>query len=230
MKRKEVTALKDRLLEVKKEEIVRVAGERFFEKGYTQTSMEEIAATLSIGKPSIYAQFPSKADLLAEVCNRTTAYAAALAKEAVSAESSPSERLRYIVQALCLRVIEGRFNLAVLFRETKHLPPKAVKKLAANFHDFNRSLDALLREGVDKGEFSVSDPGVVTHAISGMATWIYAWYRQDGSLSPQEISQKMADLALMMVDPGRRPTHVDSQRDELSRGVNCLASLGKPES
>lgn len=194
-------ALRDKLLEAKKDEIIRVVGDMFFEKGYTQTSMDEIASRLEIGKPTIYACFPSKTDLLAEVCNRTTAYAAALAQEAVSGSAAPSERLRYIVYELCMRVIEGRLHLAVLFRENKHLPPRAVKKLAANFHTFNESLGTLLREGMEKGEFAVGDPGIVTHAISGMSTWIYAWYRPDGSMSPQQISSQMADLALAMVTP-----------------------------
>jgi AcrR family transcriptional regulator len=59
-----VAQLRDRLVEVKREEIMRVAGELFFAKGFTQTSMEEIATRLSIGKPQIYACFPSKTALM----------------------------------------------------------------------------------------------------------------------------------------------------------------------
>ncbi|MCD6674545.1 MAG: TetR/AcrR family transcriptional regulator [Burkholderiaceae bacterium] len=194
--------LRDRLLVAKREEILRVVAEMFYENGYTQTSMDDIAARLGIGKPSIYALFESKAELLAEVCNRTTEYAASVAHEAATRGGLPSERLRYIVEQLCLRVIDGRRHLSVLFRDHKHLPAGAVKKLAGNFHAFNRSLGALLREGVEAGEFAVQDPVVVTHAISGMGTWIYAWYRPEGDLSAEDISVQMADLALKMVARG----------------------------
>jgi len=200
--KKAAPTLRDRLLVVKREEILRVAAEMFYEDGYARTSMDDIAARLGIGKPSIYALFESKTELLSEICNRTTQYAAAIAGEAAVWGGAPSARLRHIVEQLCLRVIEGRRHLSVLFRDYKHLPPEAVGKLAENFHAFNRSLGALLREGVEAGEFTVQDPAVVTHAISGMGTWIYAWYRPEGTLSPEEISSQMADLALRMVKLG----------------------------
>lgn len=200
--KKAAPTLRDRLLEVKREEILRVAAEMFYENGFVRTSMDDIAAHLRIGKPSIYALFDGKTGLLSEVCNRTTHYAAAIACEAAARDGTPSARLRHIVEQLCLRVIEGRRHLSVLFRDYKHLPPEAVGTLAENFHAFNRSLGALLREGVETGEFTLQDPVVVTHAISGMGTWIYAWYRPDGRLSPEEISSQMADLALGMVKSG----------------------------
>jgi hypothetical protein len=64
---------------------------------------------------------------------------------------------------------------------------------------FNRSIEVLLQDGVRTGEFVVENESVVTHAISGMATWIFTWYRPDGPLSPNEIAQQMANLVLRMV-------------------------------
>lgn len=199
--------LRDKLIAAKREEILRVVAEMFYENGYTQTSMDDIAARLGVGKPSIYALFESKADLLAEICNRTTEYAATIAQDAAARGGRPSARLRHIVEQLCLRVIEGRLHLSVLFRDHKHLPPVAVEKLAGNFHAFNRSLSALLKEGVEAGEFKVGNPLVVTHAISGMGTWIYAWYRPEGTLRAEEISAQMADLALRMVSSSAEEDH-----------------------
>ncbi len=191
--------LKDKLLELKKDEIVKAAGELFFTKGYTQTSMDEIATRLAVGKPFIYSCFSSKSALLAEVCNRTTALVAGMAHDAVNELDTPSVRLEHIVRQLCLRAIEGRFQLAVLFREVKNLPDEAVEQLANNFHLFNQLLNKLLEQGVACGEFDVVDPGVVTHAISGMTTWIYAWFKPDGPLSADEVSNRMVELAMRMV-------------------------------
>lgn len=195
----QATQLKDRLQEVKREEILRVAGELFFSKGFSQTSMEEIATLLAIGKPQIYACFPSKTALLAAVCNRTTMLAANVAAEAASSQGTPPDRVALVVRQLTRRVIEGRMNLAVLFREVKHLPPEAIKELASNFHLFNRSFESLLHEGVESGDFVVEHPAVVTHAVSGMVTWIYSWFHPDGPLSSEEVTEDMVNLALRMV-------------------------------
>lgn len=191
--------LRERLLEVKREEILRVAGELFASKGFTQTSVEEIAASLGIGKPQIYACYPSKTALLAEVCNHTTMLAAKVAAEAARSEGTPVDRVTHVVRELIRSVIEGRMNLAVLFREVKHLPQEAIDELAHNFHLFNRSFESLLQEGVACGEFEVREPAVVTHAVSGMATWTYSWFKDDGPLSAEQVTEEMVRLALKMV-------------------------------
>lgn len=192
--------LRDKVLELKREEIIRVAGELFYSRGFTDASLDDIASQLAIGKPQIYTFFKSKAALLAEVCTRTSNLAAELAAESLRTKGSPTVRVSRIVRDLCLRVIEGRTSMAVLFREVKHLPPEAIAELAANFHSFNRCLGDLLKEGAATGEFSISDASVLTLAISGMTTWIYSWYRPDGDRAPEEIADQMASLALRMVD------------------------------
>jgi AcrR family transcriptional regulator len=197
--------LRDKVLELKREEILRVASELFFTKGFTQASIDEIAARLSIGKPQIYACFVSKTALLTEVCTRTAALAAELAAESLRTNGSPTERLSHIVRGLCRCVIEGRMSMAVLFREIKHLPDDAVAELAGNFHLFNKCLGDLLREGAAAGEFSIPDPAVLTLAISGMTTWIYSWYRPEGSHTADEIADQMAFLALRMVGSSPHP-------------------------
>ncbi len=192
-------SLRDKVFDLKKEEILRVAGELFFFKGYTHTSLDDIASELRIGKPLIYACFPSKTALLAEVCTRTTITTAEIAAGNLKKSASPTERLRHTVREVTNRVIEGRINLGVLFREVKHLPPEAVQELSRSFHLFNHSLQQLLEEGVQAGEFSISDEGTVTLAISGMMTWIYSWYRPEGRLNPDQVADQMAQLALRMV-------------------------------
>ncbi len=191
--------LRDSLMELKRSEIVRVASDLFFQKGFTQTSMDEIAAQLGIGKPQVYACFQSKVALLAAVCNLTTLLAAGVAAEAEVAEGTPTERVEYVVRELSRRVIDGRKHLAVLFRETKHLPPTGTAELAQNFHSFNRSFENLVREGLETGEFQVRHPAIVTHAISGMTTWMYSWFNPEGSLPADDVIEEMVQLALAMV-------------------------------
>lgn len=203
-------SLRDKVLVLKREEILRVASELFFLKGFTQASIDDIAANLSIGKPQIYACFSSKTALLTEVCIRTAALAAELAADSLRTRGSPTERLSHMVRGLCMCVIEGRMSMAVLFREIKHLPVEAVSELAENFHLFNKCLGDLLREGSAAGEFSVPDPAVLTLAISGMTTWIYSWYRPEGPQTADEIADQMVFLALRMVGAG--PVHVVPKR------------------
>lgn len=200
---KNTKAIRDEIHDFKRSRILDVASELFYESGYTGTSIDSIAEKLHVTKPFIYYHFKSKADILAGVCGRTTAFVAELAETAASTTGSPRERLRTLVHDMTLRVIEGRVYLAVYFREDKNLPEDAYRELAENRRRFDRALSRLLQAGVDAGEMDMARVSVAAQAITGMTTWLFNWYRPSGPLSPGEMADEMARLALAMVD--RRP-------------------------
>lgn len=192
--------LKSKINDLKRDEIIRVAGNLFYQNGFTKTSVEDIATALSVGKPFIYSFFPSKADLLADVCNRVTSFAADLAVYALNDEGPFTERLDRIVRQLCLRVIEGHLYLAVLFREEKHMPSSAVKQLTRNRHAFKNAVTKLLDDGKKAGEFKFQSSAAITElAITGMITWVFTWYQERGALKPEQIADEMSSLVMDMV-------------------------------
>ncbi len=193
--------LRDEVKDLKRTRILDAASELFFEHGYKGASVDAIAARLRVTKPFIYYHFETKADILAGVCGRTTAFVAQSAETAASRHGSVSERLETLVRDLTIRVIEGRIYLAVYFREEKHLPKAAFRELAKNRKRFDTAVSALLQEGVDSGVFRIANISVATQAITGMTTWIYNWYRPSGALTPDQIATQMVRLIDAMVRP-----------------------------
>lgn len=197
-----IVELKEEMFEFKKGRVLDVASELFFTKGYTRTTLDDIATHLSVTKPFIYQFYANKAELLVEVCLRTTALAAERARIALDDKDTPTDRLRQFVGNLAHEVIVGRMYLAVYFREEKHLPPEAQLKLQDHHRRFNRALRTLLEEGKAKGEFSFDDSVVAMQAITGMSTWIFTWYRPEGRLSEKAVADQLARLALAAVGVG----------------------------
>jgi len=191
--------LKDEVIAYKKERIIDAAGQLFFEKGYALTTLDDIAAALSVRKPFLYQFFAGKLELLSEVCGKTTAYASSIAQSALDGAGSPTVRLSRMVRALALEIIKGRIALAVCFREEKHLPPEGLRRLQDDRRRFIRALRLLLEEGRGKGEFSFPDANATAQAITGMTTWIYIWYRPDGAMQPDELAAETAAMALRLV-------------------------------
>lgn len=192
-------ALKREAQEFKKNRILEVASALFYQKGFTRTTLDEIAAALSVTKPFIYQFYSTKADLLAAVCSRTTALAAERACLAREDTGSPLERLERFVRSLAKEVIEGRVYLAVYFREDKHLPESARLKLRDDHRNFNQALLALLEEGQTSGDFQISNPLVAMQAITGMTTWIFFWFRPEGQLNAATVADEMATFAMRAV-------------------------------
>lgn len=69
--------------------------------------------------------------------------------------------------------------------------------------DFDRKLTALLQDGIEAGEFSISDAHMGALAIGGMVSWMYVWYRPSGRLSPERVAAEMSQLILQMATAKR---------------------------
>lgn len=192
--------LKDQVAELRREQIVRVASELFYSKGYSRTSMDDIASTLAIGKPMIYSYFPSKLALLTTVCNETSHMVASIAESITNAEvQGPAQQMRIIIYQSSLRIMKGSKPLAVLFREVRHLPPSSLDQLKRSDTKFREVMVDILRRGKAAGEFHYeADEQVIAQSISGMVTWLFTWYRDSGPLSTEEVAENMALTVLQM--------------------------------
>lgn len=187
--------------EFKKDLILKVAAENFFKKGYTKTKIDDITSALRVTKPYIYYHFASKLEILEEICGRTSVFAADLAESAVNQMDGRSvvDRLRTFVRNFSLRVIEERMFLSIYFSESNHLPKRTQDRFRNDRRRFHLALSRILTEGRDSGHFSFADLSITEQTVTGMITWIFNWYHDDGKKSAEEVAAMMEQLVLSAV-------------------------------
>src|SRR4029079_19197111 len=71
----------------------------FARRGYTATSMNEVAEACGVNKPSLYHYVRDKHELLAEIAETHIARLLALVDEVDGAELAPEARLRRLIDA-----------------------------------------------------------------------------------------------------------------------------------
>lgn len=190
--------MRDEILAYKRERILQEAVKLFYERGFTGTTLDDIAAALGVTKPFIYTHFKSKVELLAALCLPTIEMSMDAAADAARSPGTPTERLRKLVGDFTRVILQRQANIAVFFREEKHLTEEARAEIATKQKGFDRILSKLLREGVASGDFHIADPGLAALAIGGMISWAYTWHRPNGRLGLEDMCASMADLALQM--------------------------------
>jgi AcrR family transcriptional regulator len=183
----------------KRERILQEAVALFYERGFTGTTLDDIAAELGVTKPFIYSYFRSKTELLAALCMPTIELSLTAVASAAAGPGTPTERLRRAMIDFSKVVLSRQANIAIFFREEKSLDPDALATINAFRKRFDRVLSKLLADGVAAGEFAIEDVSLAALAIGGMISWAYTWHRPGGRLSLDEISERMAELTLRMV-------------------------------
>jgi AcrR family transcriptional regulator len=192
-------AMREEILAYKRERILEEAVKLFYERGFTGTTLDDIAAELGVTKPFIYTHFRSKTELLAALCKPTIELSLGAVTQAASGPGSPTERLYRAIAGFTEVVLSRQANIAIYFREEKNLSPEALGEINGLRKKFDRVLSKLLAEGVAAGEFDVGDVSLTALAIGGMISWAYTWHRPEGRLALEDMCERMASLALQMV-------------------------------
>jgi AcrR family transcriptional regulator len=187
------------VITLKRDRILQEAARLFFERGYLQTSVEAIAERLGATKPFVYYHFQSKAEILVEICEQSNRDVLLAAESAMSAPGSPRDRFEQFLSDFTNVALLQHQHVAIYFREEISLPAQAAERIRQMRKSINMRLTALLNEGVASGEFQIEDTRICALVIAGMSSYAFAWYREDGRLDQQEVTQRIVKMALNLV-------------------------------
>jgi AcrR family transcriptional regulator len=187
-------------------EILRVAAQVLSEKGYYNTSLEEIADRLDLAKASLYHYFDSKESLLTACLGTVAEESISRLTAIASGAGSAPERLRgLIIEQLRIITIEYP-ELARLF--LAHLEwPATVRERISDWHTRHDAIiKGVIEEGVKSGEFGDIDISVVRHNLTGALNFVPFWFHAEGRFSDRDAFEAVADSVLLMFGVGAPPT------------------------
>jgi AcrR family transcriptional regulator len=188
---------------LKRERTIGAAVDLFYEKGYDNTTLDEVAERLGVTKPFIYANFGSKTELLAEICLRGVQAAHEAIDGVLARRLGPTESLRLFASRYVTAILENQKPIAVYTREEKNLDPGDVRRIGEMRRDFFGKMAKLLEQGAASGEFALDDAPMAALGIGGAVTWATFWYRPHGRLSVPEIAESMTTLILGLAGAAR---------------------------
>jgi AcrR family transcriptional regulator len=191
--------MREEISAYKRERILEEAVKLFYERGFSGTTLDDIAGKLGVTKPFIYTHFRSKVELLEAICRPTIEKSLDAIARAAQQTGSASQRLSNGVVDFSKVVLQRQANIAVYFREEKNLSAAGLADINALRKQFDRVLSELLQEGASAGEFIIADIRVAALAIGGMVSWAYTWYQPGGRLTIDEVGTELARFALQMV-------------------------------
>jgi len=192
------------------EDFLRAAERLFAEKGYRQTTMEDIARLAEYGTGTIYRYFESKEALYGELLERKLAAYLDHLRERFDAQASPRDRLRTLVRAKMDFFRQNREFLRIFAQE---FVPEATSMAAALTPEARELRERCLtmtreaiEEGMRSGEFRSADPVLVVTAISGLTNEILLRYlRAPEGEHIGEIEAFMTDFMERGLLAGERP-------------------------
>ncbi|TKT75750.1 TetR/AcrR family transcriptional regulator [Aquamicrobium sp. LC103] len=183
--------------ELVREQLIDIAAQLFDSKGYAQTSINDIARAIGLGRSAVYHYFRNKEEILAALVEAEALTPSHQLKDLMTqSELTPGERLRRAVVDGIMRRLSSGSRFILLARLEAQIPEELGPLYNQGRRDIYDFYVRCISDGIASGEFREVDPKVAAFAVIGMANWTTRWYSPSGPRSPAEIGEIIADMAL----------------------------------
>jgi AcrR family transcriptional regulator len=178
---------------LKREAVILAAARAFAARGYHNTSLDDLAASLKVTKPTLYLYVPSKEAILFECFKAGLAQIQATLEDCEGASGPARERLFAFIRGYAAAIV-GDFGWCMLRAEDQHLGAAMSRRIKLLKVGIDRRMRALIEAGVRDGSIRDCDPKMTAFALAGALNWMGHWYREDASLKPLEIADRFIDV------------------------------------
>lgn len=181
----------------RKQQLEIKATELFKEKGYSASSMRDLATRVGIEAPSLYSHINSKEEILQTICFRI-ADEFFEAIDQVDRQGLPSlaAKLDAYIVAHTKVIIKNTSASLVFFNEWKHLSEPFLNNFKKRRHEYENRFHTILKKGIEKKEFILMDEKFVVLTILSALNWIPHWYDPHGKWTPTEIGHHLSKMLL----------------------------------
>jgi AcrR family transcriptional regulator len=173
---------------LKRDAVIRAAARAFNARGYHNTSLDDIAATLEVTKPTLYYYVENKEQLLFECFCAGLEPVRAAFRDASASELSARARLHAVLLRYA-QAIASEFGWCMVRAEDQDLSDDMRAHVKSLKSEIDQGIRRLLREGIADGSIAECDPKMTAFALAGALNWIAHWYRDN---QPQSAAQVAA--------------------------------------
>jgi AcrR family transcriptional regulator len=214
-------------------EVLEHATRLFAERGFSGTSLQDVAESMGLKRPALYYYFSSKDALLERLIAEATLGPAKDLRQIGARDEDPEVRLHAMASWIVKWIIAHSDLFKLMLKSESDLSPSTAKKFNDGRRAATDAVRSVIEEGVASGHFRNVDPQVAAFSVWGVCNWVAFWYQPDrSSHSVDGVAAQVADMAVAGVQPADRresliasPQHalkvIRDSLDSLERGLSA---------
>jgi AcrR family transcriptional regulator len=180
----------------KKETIIDAAAQLFYKKGFSATSMRDLAKHVGVEAASLYNHIQSKSEILQEICFEIANIFTANIEQVDSSEQLSINKVEALLRFHIKQMVNHYENVYISDREWKHLTDPYLSNYQNQRRIYRKRFALIIEEGIQKKEIKRMDAPtavlIMLHAISG----IESWHRSKKKLSAELLEENMVMILI----------------------------------
>jgi AcrR family transcriptional regulator len=180
----------------KRELILAEAAKLFKDRGYSGTSMRDLAGQVGMEAASMYNHIKSKDELLDTICFRISdTYISQLAE--IERTAIPyGEKIKSLVRLHIRLMVEDSAAVSVANHDWKYLPEPRLTEFKQARKSYEKGFAALIEAGIAAGEFRPVNVSVALFTVLSAVRWVELWYRPGRGLTADELESNILTVLL----------------------------------
>ena len=175
----------------KKEIILEKAAVMFREKGFSATSMRDLAESVGIEAASLYNHIQSKSQILQEIVFRAADDCNQHLDKLTDENAACSVKIESIIRFHVQMMLNRFEDYHVMTHEWIHLSEPHLSNFINQRRTYVQKLESIVDECIQKKEFKPILPYVAVLTILSAVRGLEFWHRSQKKITPAELEENM---------------------------------------
>lgn len=180
----------------KRQIIFEAAAKLFRDKGYSATSMRDLAETVHLKASSLYNHIGSKEEILRDICFENAYRFHTKMEEIEQLDISATEKVKALIRFHIHLATEDVTSVTAFNDEWRHLSEPHLGKFKALRRDYESRFQAIIEAGIRTGEFKNRNAFTTLYTIFSSVRWLYDWYKPERNITPDELYAQIGALLM----------------------------------
>lgn len=174
--------------QLQRDRVLRAAAECFNRKGYSGTSLKDVANVLGLTDAALYYYVRNKEELVYQCYVRAGDLARDALERAIAEGESGLDQVRLYIRNH-VELIVGESGPLAIMSEIPSLTAAHRDEILDVSREHSTNFEAILERGIDDGSIAPCDIRMTGNAIMGAINWIPKWFHGDKKVADRILEE-----------------------------------------
>ncbi|MEO9802306.1 MAG: TetR/AcrR family transcriptional regulator [Reichenbachiella sp.] len=180
----------------KKQIIIEEAATLFREKGYSATTMRDIAAKVGVEAASLYNHITSKEQILSKICFSLAETYTTKMNIIISTDDSSINKIKDLL-FLHVEINAMSSPLAsVMNDEWRHLTEPERSEFLEKRRTYENHFITIIEQGISDGTLVDMDPKIALYTMLSSIRWLQHWYHANRDMEVESVKNTIIGLLM----------------------------------
>lgn len=172
-------------------EIISCAADLFQKKGYSSTSVRDIAKSMNMEAASLYNHISSKQDILSTLLLEVASEFSEAMDGIICAPNSSLDKLYQIISSHIKIIIGSAQAVSLIPSEWVHLEGNAIQEFIALRDRYELDFKSILTKCVEEGSLKPVNIELASFSILSTLRWLSSWHIKNPTVDPTIIEEEL---------------------------------------